>query len=78
MYSYDFSDKTTAIGEYTFTRDDDPVWSVGLRHSPRKSPFSIDIYSTNASGQYGLGSLLSNHNATFGVSLNWEGSLDLF
>jgi hypothetical protein len=78
MYSYDFSDKTTAIGEYTFTRDDDPVWSVGLRHSPRKSPFSIDIYSTNASGQYGLGSLLSNDAAQFGISLSWRGSLDLF
>ena len=78
MYSYDFSDTTTVVGEYTVVRNDGPVWAVSLRHSPHNLPFSISLYSTNAAGQTGLGSLLSNDDAQFGVSMNWEGRLDLF
>jgi hypothetical protein len=77
MFSYDFSDTTTAIAEYTALHDDKPVWAVGLRHSPRNLPFSVDLYSTNAAGLNGIGSLLSNDDPQFGISLHWEGGLDL-
>lgn len=77
LFSYDFSDTTTAIAEYTALQDDKPVWALGLRHSPRNLPFSVDLYSTNAAGLNGIGSLLSNDDPQFGISLHWEGGLDL-
>jgi hypothetical protein len=78
MYSHNFSDTITAIGEFTAVQSDKPVWAVGLRHSPRTLPFSIDLYASNAAGLNGIGSLLSNNDAQVGISLNWEAGLDLF
>lgn len=72
-----FGDSFSVIGEYTAVMNDQPVWAVGLRHSAKNLPFSIDLYSTNAAGMNGLGSLLSRDKPRVGVSINWEGGLDL-
>jgi len=75
--SYDLSETVSAIGEFTAVLDDDPVWALGLRYSPLKLPLSIDLYYTNAAGLNGLGTLLSNDNPQLGLSIHWEGGLDL-
>jgi len=72
-----FGETFSAIGEYTVVRNDQPVWAFGLRHSAKNLPFSIDLYSTNAAGMNGLGSLLSRDKPRIGISINWEGGLDL-
>ena len=65
------------IGEYTAVMNDQSVWAFGLRHSAKSLPFLIDLYSTNAAGMNGLGSLLSRDKPLVGISINWEGGLDL-
>ena len=72
-----FGERFSVIGEYTAVMNDQPVWAFGLRHSAQNLPFSIDLYSTNAVGMNGLGSLLSNDKPRVGISINWEGGLDL-
>lgn len=72
-----FGEHFSVIGEYTAVMDDQPVWAFGLRHSAKNLPFSIDLYSTNAAGMNGLGSLLRRDKPRVGISINWEGTLDL-
>lgn len=72
-----FGESFSVIGEYTAAMNDQPVWAFGLRHSAKSLPFSIDLYSTNAAGINGLGSLLSNDKPRVGISISWEGGLDL-
>ena len=72
-----FGKSFSVIGEYTAVMNDQPVWAFGLRHSAKSLPFLIDLYSTNAAGMNGLGSLLSRDKPLVGISINWEGGLDL-
>lgn len=74
--SYDFSDSLTAIAEITPLRNDDPVWAVGLRKNFDDLPFTVDLFSTNAAGLNGIGSLLSNDKPQIGVSIHWETDFD--
>lgn len=76
-FTRNFGETFSAIGEYTAVRNDKPVWAFGIRHSSKNLPFSIDLYSTNAAGMNGIGSLLSRDKPRVGISLNWEAGLDL-
>lgn len=73
---YSFSNTLTAIGEYTYVRGDDAVWALGLRKSFSNVPFTVDLFTTNAVGLSGVGSLLSNDKPQFGISLHWETGFD--
>ena len=75
--SHGLSDSITAIGEFTAVLDDRPVWALGLRHSAPNLPFAIDLYTTNAAGLSGIGSLLSNDRPQVCIALHWEGGIDL-
>ena len=77
LISYDLGQTLSAIGEYTVVQNDSAVWSVGLRYTPQNLPLSFDLYLTNAAGLNGLGTLLSNDNPQIGISIHWEGGLDL-
>lgn len=60
------------IGEVTPVFDGDrTVWAVGTRYSLPKAAASIDLYATNAVGRNGLGTVVGQSNARFGVGLNW-------
>lgn len=74
--SYDFTDSLTAIAELTPLRGDKPVWAFGIRKSFEQAPFTLDLYTTNAAGLNGIGSLLSNDKPQIGVSIHWETGFD--
>ncbi|AJY45454.1 hypothetical protein [Martelella endophytica] len=57
------------IGEYTYVLDDsDAVWAAGARYSPEGTPLSFDAFATNATGMTGVGTLMAQDDARFGVS----------
>lgn len=60
------------IGEVTPVFDRDrTVWAVGTRYSLPDAAVSLDLYATNAVGRNGLGTLVGQSDARFGVGLNW-------
>ena len=74
---YDLAPEVSAFGEFTAAYRDDPVWAGGLRLKPAKLPVWVDLFTTNAAGLRGLGSLLSNDTPSFGVAVHLERALDL-
>lgn len=74
---YDLAPEVSAFGEFTAAYRDDPVWAGGLRLKPAKLPVWVDLFTTNAVGLSGLGSLLSNDTPSFGVAVHLERALDL-
>ncbi|MBE9068698.1 porin [Leptolyngbya cf. ectocarpi LEGE 11479] len=60
------------IGEVTPVFDGDrTVWAVGTRYSLPKAAVSLDLYATNAVGRNGLGTVVGQSEARFGVGFNW-------
>ena len=75
---YDLADDLAGFGELTVVKRDEPVWSAGYRWKPSTLPFELDIFATNSTGLNGIGSILSNKEPSFGMSLHFENPLDLF
>ena len=74
---YDLSNSLQVFGEVTGVYRDDVVWAGGLRWQPRALPISFDIFTSNAAGLSGVGSLLSNDQPALGLSIHFEHALDL-
>lgn len=61
------------IGEITPVFDGDrTVWAIGTRYSLPKAAASLDLYATNAVGRNGLGTVVGQSEARFGVGFNWK------
>ena len=62
----------TLIGEVTAVLDGgDPVWAGGARYALPNTPFSADAYVTNATGLHGVGTMLAQDEARYGLTLRF-------
>ena len=60
------------IGEVTAVMDGgDPVWAAGARYALPKTPFSADAYVTNATGLHGVGTMMAQDEARYGLTLRF-------
>ncbi|AQZ51305.1 hypothetical protein Mame_01964 [Martelella mediterranea DSM 17316] len=60
------------IGEVTAVLDGgDPVWAGGARYALPNTPFSADAYVTNATGLHGVGTMLAQDEARYGLTLRF-------
>ncbi len=60
------------IGEVTALLDDgDPVWAAGARYQLHNTAFSADAYVTNATGLHGVGTMLAQDEARYGLTLRF-------
>jgi hypothetical protein len=60
------------IGEFTpVFSGQRSVWSAGLRYFEPKSNLGLDVYSTNAVGQTGLGTLVAEPSINIGFNVHW-------
>ncbi|MGB7440807.1 MAG: hypothetical protein WA919_07040 [Coleofasciculaceae cyanobacterium] len=70
--NYAVSDGLQLIGELTpVLNGERSVWSVGARYLHRQSNLGLDIYTSNAIGQNGLGGLVGESGTSIGFNLHW-------
>ncbi|NJM98515.1 MAG: hypothetical protein HC800_16335 [Phormidesmis sp. RL_2_1] len=70
--NYEVAQGLQLIGEFTpVFGGDRPVWALGTRYSFPSTAVSLDLYSTNAIGRNGLGTLVGQSGAQFGIGLTW-------
>ncbi len=60
------------LGEVTAVSDGgDTIWSAGARYDLHGTPFSADVYATNATGLHGLGTMLAQDEPRYGLTLRF-------
>ncbi|PRX11055.1 UNVERIFIED_ORG: hypothetical protein BCL66_10215 [Martelella mediterranea] len=60
------------LGEVTAVSDDgDTIWSAGARYNLNGTPFSADVYATNATGLHGVGTMLAQDDPRYGLTLRF-------
>lgn len=70
--NYEIASGLQLLGEITpVFGGDRAVWAIGTRYSFPTQPLNIDLYATNAIGRNGLGTLIGQADAQFGIGLNW-------
>ncbi len=70
--NYGFGNGLELIAEVTpVARDgDNPTWAIGARYNLGNSGFAVDAQATNAIGRYGIGSLVSQDDTRFALTLS--------
>ncbi len=70
--NYEVASGLQLLGEITPVFGGDRlVWAIGTRYSFSSQPLSVDLYATNAIGRNGIGTLIGQADAQFGIGLNW-------
>lgn len=70
--NYEVASGLQLLGEITPVFGGDRlVWAIGTRYSFSSQPLSVDLYATNAIGRNGIGTLVGQADAQFGIGLNW-------
>ncbi|MBB4123367.1 hypothetical protein [Martelella radicis] len=60
------------MGEVTGVSDGaDVIWSAGARYDLHNTPFSADVYATNATGLHGVGTMLAQDEPRYGLTLRF-------